>query len=296
MNDERRHQVEPRDEIDWSSAPEASRVRALSDGELPAGEERELRVAASSERVDRAVAFERALRERVGAAMSGAGAPSRLRERVEAALRQGDEGDAAAGVIRRPSRGFWSGGAGRWLALAAALALVATAFVFMPTSSAPAGLAVLTRASEHISAEHSGCITNPAYFSAKLDAPAEGASAEELVSRQIGDLPVHLDLDEAGYRLAGLGECHVPGGGDSVHLLYEPRSGEGETVSLFIQEATVAHEGLREGVVYTNGRPGPPMIRIWREGAVIYHVVTACSVACDAVEKAYALTGERTPI
>jgi hypothetical protein len=38
------------------------------------------------------------------------------------------------------------------------------------------------------------------------------------------------------------------------------------------------------------------MIRIWREGAVVYHVVTACPMACDAVERAYALTGERTPL
>jgi hypothetical protein len=145
--------------------------------------------------------------------------------------------------------------------------------------------------------EHLGCVEDSSYFTAKLDAPAEGVAAQAAAAQHIGGLPVKLRLSGAGYVLAGVGPCHVPGGGASVHLLYEPKDpSTGGPVSLFLQEATEAHAGLREGVVYMSAREGPPMVRIWRVGDVVYHAVTRCPKACDLVEEAYALTGERIPV
>jgi len=259
------------------------------------------------------VAFERALRERVGDAMSETTTPADLRERISAALAaagaDAEPGTAATsglagaggdeGVIPRRDRRFWAGGGGAafWASLAASMLIVIGVFTLVPRGGSQSAEGVLARASEHVSAEHLGCINDGSYFRAKLEAPATGAASEAAVSMRVGGLPVNLRLGGSGYELSGVGECHVPGGGASVHLLYEPRDpSASESVSLFVQEVTAAHEGMREGVVYTNARPGPPMVRIWREGGVVYFAVTRCPKACDALESAYALTGERTPL
>ncbi len=291
MNDTQRHN--PNDTtIEWDRLDDATLLRALADGELPADAESALRAKLGDETVNRAADFENRLRERCGACMASGQLPEGLREHVAESL-AGDAGD----VISLPERGFWAGGGRALLGIAAVAALAATVWVLAPTSPPPAER-FLQQATQHISGEHGGCELNPSYFETKLAQIQEDESPEEYIAEQIGDLPVHLELGNAGYSLSGVGGCHLPGPGKSVHLLYKPTDPQAMfgPVSLFIQDATANDQGLEEGVVYTNGTLSTPYLRIWREGRVMYYMATSCPVGCNMIESAYALTGEKIPL
>lgn len=300
--------------IDWSRQPVAARLRALADDELPPDAAVDLRVEADAESIARADTFERRLRERCADCMKGDAAPQDLRERVlEAMRRDGEEATVAQettpphvqddnetpAVYARTDRSFWSQGRAL-VGIAAVLALVAGVWIFAPSAQGPEPGATLAQATQHISSEHQACTLDPEYFTSKVAAPAGGRSEEvgsQFITEQIGDLPVRLALGHAGYTLAGVGECHLPGPGKSVHLLYEPVQPEkSRPISLFIQEASAAQEWMSEGAVYTSGQDTPPFVRVWREADAVYYMVTECPVSCEKAEAAYALSGKRVPL
>jgi len=278
--------------VDWDGVPEASLLRAAADGELPAEAETALRASAGAERVERVSAFERALRERVGASISESAAPVGLRDRLRAAMESERviTGEEPEGVIARRDRSFWSGG-GPLIGLAAAVALAAVVWVLAP-SGRPAGSPIdgmLAQTAAGLAAEHSGCLTDPAHFA--ITGEQAGADPGAFITERIGDLPVNLRLGEEGFRLSGVGDCPLPTGGMSVHLLYEPEASGLKPVSIFLQDAATAETTLREDTVYTSGPGGPPYVRVWRRGGVVYYLVTECPVSCSTAEQAYALGG-----
>jgi len=287
--------------IDWTRQPGADRLRGVADGELAQSE------TASSD--DRArVAFERTLRERVAETMGAVTAPAGLREQLAAALAEetgrAEHADRTArdntppvstDPIRRTTTSFWAGGGRRWLGIAAAVALTATVFIISQKPSGP-DITPLSQVAASVVAEHRGCLIDEAHMSLEGARPDPDSTPSAFIAAQIGDLPVHLELDHHGYRLAGLGGCDLAGSGKMVHLLYEPIAETGEPVSLFIQNASADHRGIREGVVYTNGVDETTRVRIWREGDVIYYMATSCPVGCSTVESVYALTGEQIPL
>ena len=285
---------DPVDSADWSGVSDASLVRAHADGELSDHEGAALRERLGADAIDHGTAFEMQLRLRVAATLSTVSVPPAVRERVIRALREEESADS--GSILRPERGFWSSGGARLAAVAAMVALVAGVFLLGPRTEPASAPAILSEAAQHLRTAHTGCLEDPSRFIADLSGSDGSTSPEAFVAGAVGDVPVRLDLDEHGYRLAGIGGCEIPGGGKSVHLLYERIEGHGEPVSLFLQQATGPQRELREGVVYTNGRDTPPLIRIWRDGDVVYYMITSCPVGCSTVESAYALTGERVSL
>ncbi len=292
--------------IDWSREPVASRLRALADNELPPAEAADLRNEMDAEAIARADSFERALRRGCASCMDTGGAPAGLRERVLEAMRAESDGAPAAGetpatpeVISRTDRSFWTQGRAL-MGVAAAIALAAVVWVLAPSSApSPDPSALLATAAQHVSGEHHGCTLDAAHFKNKMadaGAPASEATPAAFIAEQIGDLPVKLALGKAGYALKGLGGCHVPGG-KSVHLLYEPVDPRASRpVSLFIQHASSTHDWMTNGTVYTSGAGTPPFVRVWREGSVVYYMVTECPVSCEKAEAAYALSGDRVSL
>ncbi len=310
MNENDFHNTNDRPEdraIDWARQPVAARLRALADDELPPAEATDLRNELDAEAIARADAFERRLRERCAACMSDAQTPADLRDRVVSALRAEESGAHGSGdapsvepmpatVISRTDRSFWAGGRAM-LGVAAAVALAAVVWVMAPTASTGDPSVLLQQAALRAASEHSGCTVNPDYFENTMARVGDGlteSTGAEFISKQIGDLPVKLALGGAGYTLSAIGECDLPGPGETVHLLYEPVDpNSSRPVSLFIQEASSGHDWMSKGALYTSGLEKAPYVRVWRTEGVVYYMVTDCPVSCEKAEAAYALTGER---
>ncbi|CAL1164677.1 unnamed protein product [Cladocopium goreaui] len=293
--------------IDWSREPVVARLRALADDELPPDHASDLRNEVDAETIARADSFERALRRGCAACMGDAAAPAGLRERVLGAMRAdgsdaaaaSEAGEATPAVISRTDRSFWTQGRAL-LGVAAAIAIAAVVWVLAPggaDSDDPAAL--FATAARHISGEHTGCLLDEDYLDRKMSLTGSEPSDQTgaaLIGEQIGDLPVRLELGQAGYVLKGVGGCQIPGG-KSVHLLYEPENPAGSRpVSLFIQEATTAQDWMDEGSLYVSELDTPPYVRMWRESGIVYYMVTDCPVSCEKVENAYALSGQRIPL
>lgn len=238
--------------IDSNELNDAARIRAYADEELPRDE------AGTAADDQQRVAFELALRDRVAHVMDeGVTAPQSLRDSVAAmfAAEATSEDAAPQQTVSTPmgdttERSFWSGAAGRFLAVAAVLILVATlAIVSVSTLSGPAvpnAPFEIQRASDVQS------------FVPRAHNNSTGCSKEQFDAKfthaTIDDAVLHIDdyldgvpeqfreklvrLESAGFVFAGMGKCGVPGGGDSVHAYYRPASGEGQPISIFIQEAT----------------------------------------------------------
>lgn len=283
-------------------------IRCAADDELTAemAAEYERRKAAEAESESR-VAFDQALRARVGAVMSQPeSAPPSLRDAVAGILEAGP--NAASAMTEMPetpetlggeqtrSRAFWSGDRLRRFMAAAAAVVVMGGVVFVGQQifQAPsakfqsAGVfatsAERARLVNFLTGEHNACSDFGSYFSAKMN-PVEAERARAEIGKFLNAAPVGLELEGAGYTFAGYGQCAVPGGAASVHMIYRPaanaeagaKPGDEETavspVSLFIQKDN-GWAGLEENRCYVlreEGR-GSPMF-VWRRDGLIYYLV-----------------------
>lgn len=317
--------------IDWSRQPVSARLRALADNELPPEQARDLRNEVDAEAIARADSFERALRRSCAACMSEGAAPAGLRERVLEAMQAEDAAadhdaapvaapgaapvatepapvadDAPPAVISRTERSFWTQGRA-FMSLAAAIAIAAVVWIAVPsgspTPSEPAGetvTALLASAAQHARKEHNGCTIDKSHFEHKMANVSESPNQEtgaQFISEEIGDLPIKLALGQAGYNLTGVGGCHLPGAGKSVHLLYEPAMPGSMPISLFIQQASqTQRETLSEGTVYIASGDTSPYVRVWRDAGAVYYMVTECPKSCKKAESAYGLPAKRVEL
>ncbi len=286
--------------------PLGARLRAVADAEIDHG-------APAPEGVDRAdarIAFERALRESVARTMGGAGtgAPPELRARIESMLRGAVAEPAGAdgapdGVVRSPlgdtrDRSFWSRVSGV-AAVAAVLALCATVVVFSvralqsnqgPTLGGVATLQASTLTS-FIHGEHQHCAADPAYTARKIDA-SDLAGARAFAASHLDGVPAVLrdgfeDVRRAGFEFAGIGDCHVPGKGRSVHIVFREAGGDrgGDRVSelgggralvsLFVQvderQWSLASERC---AMVREGLPRGASMAAWRDDGFLYFLFT----------------------
>ncbi|GAB4554933.1 MAG: hypothetical protein Tsb0013_17630 [Phycisphaerales bacterium] len=235
--------------IDPSQLNDAARLRALADGEIP--RER------AGEVDDRRLAFESALKDSVARVMGeDVRAPEALRASVAAMFAAEHATEHAtedvpdvlvAAGVDTTDRSFWSGGAGRWLPIAAVLALVITlvgvgASSFLTPQTVNSQFTV-TRASnviEFVPSAHTYTITcDPATFAEKFTQVSIDDAvtyAGTYLGGVTGDLRTKLvSLDKAGFRFVGMGPCAVPGEGKSVHAYFEHEA-TGTGVSVFIQQ------------------------------------------------------------
>lgn len=282
-------------------------IRAAADGELTAPERAAFeRVRAADPSIDARVEFERALRERVAGAMrEPAAAPASLRDSITGMFEREREIDRELGVetlaVQTRSRRFWASGP-TWLAVAASLALLTAVTVLMQTpvgsTVAPmfgnAAAARLMNASDFIVAEHDKCSAFDQYFERKFDV-RDSAQAPDAVVELLGQPPIRINLDEAGYEFTGVGGCHVPGPGASAHLIYKSSDGSRPTLSLFIQKDTGASPRLETGVRYRCRTTAGAPVLVWRDAGVIYYLFSPDDEARDSATRLFnAPTVERT--
>lgn len=275
-------------------------IRAAADGELtPAQRDRfESLRAAGPKAVEHQLAFESALRQAVGRAMSAPEqAPDSLRaaimsmfaaeqtdavasirvntEGVRQVRTQGSAGSSSARALRRPA--FWTSRS-TWMSVAASIALLTAVSVIVkspigsrlgPAISAPLA-AELVAASSFIISEHDKCSAFDSYFEHKFNVREE-ADASDAVVELLGQPPTRIKLDQAGYQFIGLGKCTVPGPGDSVHMLYRPVNESRPTLSLFVQQDS-ARQDLESGIRYRlTTKAGAPVL-VWRADGLIYYL------------------------
>ncbi|RMH27133.1 MAG: hypothetical protein D6693_05910 [Planctomycetota bacterium] len=251
-------------------------IRAGADGELAGAELDALHDLLESDptTADR-LAAERTLRARVARAMWAPDrAPDSLRDEIRELFRRQRAADAGA----RRTHPFRIAGP-TWLAVAASLALLTAVAVVSrwPIAPAPwptaslAPNAHLVHAADFILAEHERCSAFDDYFEHKFtvrDRAGAAAAAEDL----LGAAPAIVELDDLGYRFAGLGRCAVPGPGVSLHILYAPADGaDRPTLSLFVQREA-GREALESGVRYRVERAGGATVYAWRVGELLYYL------------------------
>lgn len=252
----------------------AALIRAAADGELsPADRERFEALRRQDPSIDRRVAFEVALKQRVGRAAAehpSAKAPDSLRASILDSFRNEPHAlptrhdtlaDRAA--AHHHLRDHRSGRRmGLFYGVAASVALVAAVLGYVslqrPASSGPGQLAIgvqnastagpipAGRVMHFVSFtndQHDMCAGFGEAFDSKMTARTHAeaqAAAVELLKKipsvlELGSKP----LMQAGYTFAGLGRCSVPGSGRSAHLMYKPDPTirpDGPVVSLFVQE------------------------------------------------------------
>jgi len=278
----------------------AALLRLAADGELTPEERRRVDAHLSQHPEDRArVAFEQSLRDRVATLMSRDvpdAAP--LRESIVAAMRQESEtpaapvqaarsDDDATRVIRRTDRSFWRRSLTP-IAIAAGILLAATATIIvrqaMVQTAAPTWLdrAQGAEVARFVEDEHLRCAALDDQTNTKFTAHTM-TEAQQLIADRLGGSSMPLDLSSMGMTLAGAGGCTVPGGGESVHILYRPQSPDARPVSLFVQVDTTDFQGEDDECLCLNDYADDHEVLLWRRDGLIFYLVCPRGEAADRV-------------
>lgn len=287
----------------------AARIRALADGEVSHDEARTNEI----EGVDQAVRFERELRDAVSRAMAEPSrAPTGLREQILARfetehaaddrpisfMEHKDQSEHRSSVLLSLLPRFG--------AIAAVLLLSATVLrvgVQQFSSTTPANGQVLdlqTVSSQlhFVQREHNRCSDIASgNFTSKIVA-TDVEEAKAFAESQLGCGGARLAqaiarLNEAGYSFVGVGACAVPGGGKSLHALFNPHEGRPDSVqpvSVFLLESP--GEGCRNakpGICYScpkakqSGKPA----MLWRDANLIVFVHSDSEQSVENARAAY---------
>lgn len=147
-----------------------------------------------------------------------------------------------------------------------------------------------------MASEHGHCITDAVHAAEKLvvenpdELPAFTASV-------VGTEIAFADLAASGasdVRFVDAGECHVPGGGPSMHVRFQLPDIEGDS-SLFIQRDS-GRMKLSEGITYTlapsGDAPNTPSVYIWLREGFVYYLVIPERAECEKLRKSLYLPAE----
>lgn len=286
----------------------AALLRAAADDELTSPDERRLEAFLDEDpSLASRIESERLMRRAIGRALereAGDAAPPGLRDRVARAMASADLGapgsvsvpEAMARSTRSP--GFWQRTNFR-VGLAAAIVLIGITLTFFNTGT-PLGpnqaLADRTAAASYVASEHGHCVTDIAHAARKLvlqnpdDLPtlAGGVVGTEIA---LADLVASGATD---IRFIDAGECHVPGGGPSMHLRFTLPDIEGD-VSLFLQRDS-GRMKLAEGYTYLmvpgEDAPKTPSVYIWLREGIIYFLVVPERAGCEQLRESLVLPTE----
>jgi len=278
-------------DYEGANAPRGVLIRRAADDELSPEQGEALKAKQQGEATDEdaRIAFEKALKERVGAVMSKSdAAPEALRDAVKQIFADERTGGATEplGGERTRSQSFWSSrGVRRFLAAAAVVALAITAvFLGNQIGTGPGAggnlagvfgsLSDRTELVSFVAGEHDKCSDFGSYFERKMQ-PSPAEQARQQIAAYLGRAPVSFELGGVGYAFAGYGACAVPGPGESVHLIYRSLSSDSNaSMSLFIQKDTgrLALEEERRYAIREEGRDTP--VVLWRSGGLVYYLVS----------------------
>lgn len=231
-------------------------IRQYVDGELDADEAAQVeQLITQNPSLQAQVKFERALRESVDTSMRATcpAAPADLKSRICQAW--ADDSPATSGEESHPpvigrvdgSSSHEATSKSRWaipqranlLMIAATLVLVTGVVlvsIFAPTIDDlgnPQNLISVSEVAEFISQEHGQCAHNKDHRQTKGHYHSS-AEAETALASYMGDRSVtvfDLSQSDVGYQFIGGGECCMPGGEQSCHLIYarQPRADDNPT-------------------------------------------------------------------
>jgi len=236
----------------------------------------------------RVIEFERRLREEV-ATLSGGKASEALRDRVGAiASSHGNDATSPAGRIEPDRRAHAHG----WLAIAASLVIVAGGGYTVVHTLQSGGqhfapvaidetyrLALVSFIVDH----HKQCelYTEMAMRELKITSLDKAPAAFAGVIGRTLDLAA---LSIPGFDFKGAGRCAVPGGGRSVHLVFEAQqaidTARPLVISLFIQQDTgemTIDSGQTFRLMPKSGGVQPAYsgdIYVWRKNGFVYFLVS----------------------
>ncbi|MFG0282853.1 MAG: hypothetical protein ACF8R7_00385 [Phycisphaerales bacterium JB039] len=274
----------------------AAQLRAAADGELSPSQRSELDGSLTEAEL-RAIEAETALRGAVGRLMAEPVAPAGLRERIlgaAAAAHDGPDAPAPEAEDRGPiPMAPWL----RPLALAAAVVLLAAGGWLILRSAGNSvtgptpneGRVQLVELRQFMSREHDRCFQSDDYGAQKFTAD-DLAAVPHVFRPLLGSEVSVAELVQAGLSLRGAGRCHLPGPGNSIHMLLDAPLPTGTvTLSLFVQEDAGNTLGFEQGVAYeltpNDGQPAKLKIIAWRSGDLDYYLV-ADPEACDRIREA----------
>ena len=286
----------------------AALLRAAADDELCSHDERRLEAFIEEDpSLCSCIECDQKLREAISRAFccdSGDCAPGSLRDGVLSAMRCCELDESASSVPealagRTRSVAFWQKPAMRMGLAAAALVMLAALVVFF-NNQTPLGpnqaLADRTAAASFVASEHGHCITDAVHAAKKLilEKPEE---LPAFTSSVVGTEIKFADLAASGasdVRFIDAGECHVPGGGPSMHVRFRLPDIEGDS-SLFIQRDS-GRMKLSEGITYTlapsGDAPNTPSVYMWLREGFVYYLVIPERAACDKLRKSLVLPTE----
>lgn len=286
----------------------AALLRAAADDELCSHDERRLEAFIEEDpSLASCIECDQKLREAISRAFcceSGDCAPKSLRDCVADAMRccelEHDAGslpEALAGRTRSVS--FWRRTNVQMGIAAAAMVTIAAVLVFF-NNSQPTGpnrvLADRTAAASFVTYEHGHCVTDAVHAAEKL-VVNEPDQLPGFASGVVGTEIALADLYASGasdISFVDAGQCHVPGGGPSMHMRFRLPDIEGD-VSLFIQRDS-GRMKLDEGVTYmlapTDEAPNTPSVYIWLREGLVYYLVIAERAECEQLRKSLVLPAQ----
>jgi hypothetical protein len=287
-------------------------LRLEADGELPEAWRPALEacIAEDSTAAER-IEFERTLRKQIGRSMHVT-APADFRQQVRLALaeaelaeaelaeqdgdlrltRSDDDAALPTPVAPPPARrmrigGNWGGG----LAIAAALLMLVSVVYYSVQSGMnagdPAGFFRIQEAGfqlrQFVTWQADACADFQRQFERKMQVRELAEIPEQYAEHLEYGAPV-IDLAGCGYEFRGVGPCHVPLNGNSLHYIYE--SAAGEALSIFVQDDEGAIGDLEPGTLYEFAKPDSiSSVLCWTEGGQIYYLVPPPDRAADEVAR-----------
>jgi anti-sigma factor RsiW len=213
--------------------PTIQTVRLYVDEELTASQRADFEAAlARDPGLGRRVEAERALRQRVAAALTAAhrAAPPAVRARASSALRRVAGRSVLASLFAGPQRASI-------VAVAATLALVAGAVllgIFGPSIDevAQRRADLVSDPATWISGEHGRCAGDADALRGRAIWAPEALAIEG--QRALGEPMCVFNLADCGYQIVGGGPCAVPGAPRSCHLIYSRDGSRSPKASLFV--------------------------------------------------------------
>jgi hypothetical protein len=274
-------------------------VRMVADGEASPAQRSALEAAAArlspSDRaaLESTIEAERSLREATSRCMREdcPPCPADLRGRVLKAVRAEESSSAPSSAPTPVDRASRNDDRGpfvfrlvqrNWpLAAAAAIVLMALVGLFVlpivaPNSRVwPPDQAARVQLVSFLGGEHNHCAPMTRYSELKLPI-REQDKAEAFISQWTPDASKVITMAGPDYRFLGVGPCGVPGGGDSMHMVFAPNGLDLTPISVFIQDASSREpQALPRTLAQLGETADGQSVQAFRHGECMVYVVSS---------------------
>ncbi len=267
-------------------------VRLVADGEATPEQRAALERAsarlspADREALEATIEAERSLRRATDECMRAdcPPCPDDLRDRVLRAVRADEAGAAPAPGAREDDGGpfVFTMFRRNWpLAAAAAVLFAALVGLFVlpivaPNSHVwPPDQSSRVQLVSFLGGEHNNCAPMTRYSQLKLPI-RERPDAERYIAQWTPDAPKVITMAGPGFRFLGVGPCGVPGGGDSLQMVFAPTDAEHTPISVFIQDASARDpQELPRTMAQLGETAEGQSVQAFRHGECLVYVVSS---------------------